>query len=134
MNLTQKQRNELWGENGPYSEIKLSIETRILDDTVSRIFAVVETNINPFTYRMIKKNRKEFKDDEIIQQLLDHVDYRGQEHGYVTCAFRAQLIDGDQDIMDKAQECVEYTKETLIKMHKYVMKMINKPAFVIRVD
>ncbi|MBU0578536.1 hypothetical protein KKE34_01495 [Patescibacteria group bacterium] len=38
LKLTQKQRDQLWGLDGPYSEAKLIIETRILDDTVSRVF------------------------------------------------------------------------------------------------
>jgi hypothetical protein len=123
MELSQKQREELWGDRGPYSEIRMCIETRILDDSVSRIFAVVEANINPTTYRIIKKNRDEFKDDEMIQQLLDHTDYRGRKHGYVICAFRRQLT--DDDVMRQAQAHVEYTKKTLIKMHKYVMRILK---------
>ena len=123
MELNQKQKEKLWGETGPYSEIRLSIETRILDDNVSRIFAVVEASINPTTYKIIKKNWDEFKDGEMIQQLLDHTDYRGRKHGYVTCAFRHQLI--NDDVMGQAQIHAEYTKKTLIKMHKYVMKVLN---------
>jgi hypothetical protein len=49
MELSQKQREELWGDGGPYSEIRMCVETRILDDSVSRIFVVVEANINPTT-------------------------------------------------------------------------------------
>ena len=110
MELSQKQREELWGDGGPYSEIRMCVETRILDDSVSRIFVVVEANINPTTYKIIKKNRDEFQDDEIIQQLLDHADYRGRKQGYVTCAFKRQLT--DDDVMTQAQAHVEYTKQT----------------------
>lgn len=123
MELNEKQREELWGETGPYSEIRLSIETRILDDSVSRVFAVVEASINPTTFKMIKKNRDEFKDDKMIQQLLEYSDYRGRKHGYVICVFRQQLT-GD-DITEQAQIHVEYTKQALIKMHKYVMKVLD---------
>lgn len=123
MELNQKQREELWGDGVPYSEMRLTIETRILDDHVSRVFAVVEASINPTTYRLVKKNRNEFKDDKMIQQLLNHCDYRGRKHGYVTCSFRAQLT--DDDVMDQAQVHVEYTKKTLIKMHKYVMQVLS---------
>ena len=31
MQLTPKQIDELWGETGPYSQVQLIIETRILD-------------------------------------------------------------------------------------------------------
>ncbi|MBI2634831.1 hypothetical protein HYW82_04155 [Candidatus Peregrinibacteria bacterium] len=59
MKLTQKQRDQLWGEHGPYSEAKLITETRILDDQVSRVFVVVEVAINPLTYEIIGKNIKQ---------------------------------------------------------------------------
>jgi hypothetical protein len=58
MNLTDKQIAELWGGDGPYSEAKFIIESRILDDSVSRVFLRVEVNINPFTYRIIKNIEK----------------------------------------------------------------------------
>lgn len=61
----------------------------------------------------------------MIQQLLDHVDYRGLKHGYVTCAFCKELVNGDHDIINTAQKCVEYTKLTLIKMHKFVIQQIG---------
>ncbi|MFH1412865.1 MAG: hypothetical protein ABIG10_02445 [bacterium] len=130
MEITQKQRDGLWGGTGPYSEIRLCIETRILDDKVSRIFAIVEASINPFTYRLIKKNRKKFKDDEAIQQLLDRADYRGQKYGYVTYTFSSQLVDGDKNVMKQAQAHVKYTKKTLIKMHKYVIEILDDANFV----
>jgi len=34
MKLTQKDRDKLWGESGPYTEVKLIFETRILDDNL----------------------------------------------------------------------------------------------------
>jgi len=61
MKLTQKQIDQLWGEHGPYSEAKLIIETRILDDRVSRIFIVVEVAINPLTFEIISKIRSILK-------------------------------------------------------------------------
>ena len=72
MDLTDKQTAELWGEDGPYSEARFIIEHRILDDSVSRIFLRVEVNVNPFTYKIIKKHRKEFINDEEVQKILDN--------------------------------------------------------------
>ena len=66
MKLTQKKRDKLWGEDGPYSEAWLIFETRILDDSVSRIFIIVEVHVNPFTYELIKKNRDLFADDPLV--------------------------------------------------------------------
>jgi hypothetical protein len=124
MNLNEKQQEELWGGEGPYSEVKLLTETRILDDSVSRAFVLVETNINPFTYRMIKKNREDFADDEEVQVLLDNASYQGIENGYLIYSFREQIV--SKDTMKRAQEAVEDTKKTVIRMHKYVLKKINE--------
>jgi hypothetical protein len=123
MKLTQKQREKLWGEDGPYSEAYLTFETRILDDSVSRTFVTVEVSINPFTYKLIKKNRKLFADDIMIRQVLDHSDYRGQAHGYVASVFRGEYA--DEDVMEEATPHLEYAKSTIIKMHKFVLTAIS---------
>lgn len=123
MKLTQKQRDKLWGGDGPYSEAWLIIESRILDDYVSRVFIMVEVHINPFTYELIKLHRNLFADDIIIQQLLDHSEFRGQPHGYITCAFQNEYT--DEDVMKDAQEHLRYAKATIIKMHKFVLDKIH---------
>lgn len=124
MKLTQKQRDKLWGEDGPYSEAWLIFETRILDASVSRIFIIVEVHINPFTYEIVKKNRKLFADDPMIQQLLDHAEYRGQTHGYVAYAYQNEYT--DEDIMKEAKDHLEYSKSTIIKMHKFILQVISE--------
>ena len=121
--LSPKERDELWGETGPYSEARIIINHRLLDKSVSRVFIEVEVAINPFTYKFIKKNRKEFEDDPMIQQLLDHAKFRGQAHGYVSCAFHSQYI--NKGVMDQAKEHLEYAKETIIKMHKRVLNYLD---------
>lgn len=123
MKLTDKERDQLWGEDGPYSEVDLVVEERILDDSVSRVFVEVNVHINPLTFRLIKQYRREFKDDEKIQQLLDHADWRGQKFGYVSCAFRREYT--DEKVMAEAKMHLKYTRETVIKTHKYVMKIIS---------
>lgn len=124
MKLTQKQRDQLWGENGPYSEARLSIETRILDDSVSRVFIVVEVSINPLTYEVISKNRKHFKDDAMILQLIEHADNRGEHFGYVSQAFMAEYR--DEAVMKKAEKALEYSKAVIIKMHRFVIDLLIK--------
>lgn len=134
MELTAKQIKELWGEDGPYSEARFLIEHRILDDAVSRIFLRVEVNINPFTFKIIKKNRKEFIDDEMVQKLLDNSHYLGFKDGYIAIPFEGKfLIDDDADVIKEGREILEETKQAVIRMHKYIIKMINKPAFTIRI-
>lgn len=122
--MNKKQRDKLWGEDGPYSEAWLIFETRILDDSVSRIFVIVEVHINPFTYEAIKKNRNLFDNDPLIQQLLDHSDFRGQSHGYVSLVFQDEYT--DENVVKEAKEQLEYAKATVIKMHKFVLNMINR--------
>ena len=55
MKLTKIQSDKLWGEDGPYSEVHLIIETRILDDKVTRKFIIVEQNINPLSFEILKR-------------------------------------------------------------------------------
>jgi hypothetical protein len=126
MPLNQRQIDQLWGENGPYSQVQLIVETRILDDKVTRTFVNVETDVNPFTFEYIKKNRKKFADDQKIQQLLDHSDYRGLGFGYVSMAYSEQL-DNHGSSLAGAQMAVDRCKETIIKMHKFVMDNVELP-------
>ena len=121
--LSSKEKVELWGETGPYSEARIVINHRILDESVSRVFIEVEVAINPFTYKIIKKNRKEFKNDPMMQQLLDHAEFQGQAHGYVSCAFRSQYT--NESVMSEAEKHLEYAKRTIIKMHKYILNYLN---------
>ncbi len=123
MQLTQQQRDELWGEDGPYSQASIIIQTRILDDRVSRVFVEVEADINPLTYKIIAQNRDQFRDDEMIQQLLDHIDYRGQKFGYVIGAFSCEYT--DESVMLAAEQALAYTKATIIKMHKFVIDLLD---------
>lgn len=134
MNLTAKQIAELWGEEGPYSEARSLIEHRILDDSVSRIFLRVEVNINPFTFKAVKKHRKEFIDDEMVQNILDNSRYLGFKNGYIAIPFEGKFsTDNGDDVIKQAEEILEETKQAVIRMHKYVIKMIDKPAFTIEI-
>lgn len=134
MNLTEKQIAELWGEEGPYSETRCIIEHRILDDSVSRIFLRVEVNINPFTFKIIKKNRKEFINDKMVQELLNNAEYLGFDHGYLSTAFQGKfLADDDSEVIKEAKKIIQEVKQAIIRMHKYIIEIINKPAFTIRI-
>jgi len=121
--LTKKQIEMLWGGDGPYSQTRLVREVRILDDKVSREFLVVEVDINPTTFELIKRYRNdgEFKDDIAIQQLLDHAEYRGPADGYVSMAFSDQYQEGDEEVVVEANLALQRTQETIIKMHKFVL-------------
>lgn len=121
--LSQTQLDKLWGEDGPYSQANIIIQTRILDAHVSRVFVEVEVDINPLTYEIIKQNRDHFKSDPMVSQLIDHADYRGPAFGYVSCAFSAEYI--DESVMKEAKKRLEYCTKTIIKLHKFVMNLLG---------
>jgi len=121
-NLSQKQIDRLWGEDGPYSQANLRKEVRILDDRVSRTFLIVEADINPTTtYEIVRKNRdkKEFRDDQKIQQLLNYSENREPYSGYVSMAFEREYT--DESAVYIAETALEDVQKTIIKMHKFVM-------------
>jgi len=64
--ITKKQRDMLWGQDGPYSEARIVFETRILDDEISRTFINVEVAINPTTFNICKQNLNKFKENKMI--------------------------------------------------------------------
>ncbi len=131
MKLTKKQQEKIWGESGPYSQVNFKIENRILDDFVSRIFVIVETELNPFTFELIKKNSEKFKKDKMIQGILDNSEYQGIGYGYVSCAYREELMqEGDSKVNDKtfeiAHKVLAITQQATIKMHKFTMNFLKE--------
>jgi hypothetical protein len=121
--LTAKQKDLLWSGDGkgPYSQVNLKRQVRILDNSVSRIFLVVETEINPTSFEIVKndRNEDEFKNDVKIQQLLNHAEYHGPQFGYVATAFEEEFT--DNEVMRRAENALKYTQESIIKMHDYIM-------------
>lgn len=117
--LTPKDYERMWGEDGPYSQVNLIEQTRILDNRVSRIFLVVEAEINPFTFEYIEKHRRRFEHDEAILQLLDHAEYSG-DFGYIVSAGEVEL--SDEESRRFARKQADMTTQTLIRMHKFVIE------------
>lgn len=125
---------KMWGESGPYSQVRLCEETRILDDSISRIFVVVEAEINPFTFEYVQKARDRFIGDEAVIALLDHAEYRGK-FGYVVSAGEVELK--DEGARQFAKRQADMAIETLIRMHRFVMDEFalgNKKGFGIMED
>ncbi len=113
----------LWagGDNSVYSQVNLKKEVRILNKRVSRTFLVVEVEINPTTFELVKKHRnsKEFKNEHAVQQLLDFAEYRGPAFGYVSYAFDYEY--SGVDVLAEAEMVLENTQEVIIRMHKFVI-------------
>jgi hypothetical protein len=118
----RRTKGKLWGEDGRYSQVNLIFQDRILDDSISRTFLVVEAEINPLTFEMIRDNGEEFKDNEIIRQLLGKADYRGK-FGYVICSYEKEFR--NKKDMEKTQYAVEYTTEAIVLMHRFVMRVLR---------
>lgn len=110
--LSVEDREMLWNDEGPYSEAKIIINTRILDDSVSRVTIEVEGNINPTTFKIIEKHKDLFANDPIILQLLKTAVYRDKGYGYNISAGVEEYI--DEDALERAQEKLEYTKQAII--------------------
>lgn len=120
--LTNADIEKIWGGDGPYSQVSLHEQTRILDDSVSRIFLVVEAEINPFTFEYVKKNRGRFENDETVLQLLDYAENRGK-FGYVVGAGEVEAnMDGAREFAERQRNT---TIETITRMHKFVIDECN---------
>lgn len=116
--LSNEQKGKIWGESGPYSEVYFIIETRILDDTISRVFLKVEVSINPLTFELVKKHKEQFKSDKRIQDILEYAQYRDEAHGYEASLFSVPY---DSELLDTANKVLQETEEAIITMHKFVM-------------
>jgi hypothetical protein len=79
--LTEREAAGLWGDGGPYSEVRIMRQVRILDDSVSRTFHYVTALINPTTFRLLRGLRKEIQDFQILE-CLDGAEYASREQGY----------------------------------------------------
>lgn len=120
--LAPKDYERMWGEDGPYSQVRLCEETRILDDSISRVFLVVEAEINPFTFECVKRHREHFVNDEPVIQLLDHAEYRGK-FGYVVSAGEVELRGEESKRFARKQ--ADMTIQTLIRIHTFVIEKYN---------
>ncbi len=120
--LTQQQIDDLWGGTGPYSQAHLIKEERILDDSLSRVFLIVEVDINPTTFEFIRDHRNdaELADDEEIQQLLDHSEDRRPFSGYVSMSFMGEYR--DETVLEMAELVLVRSRAMIVKMHRYFMQ------------
>jgi hypothetical protein len=118
--LSKADLDRLWGEDTPYSQVNLKEQSRILGDGISRIFLVVEGEINPFTFEYILAHRQAFGTDLAIQQLLDHAEYLGPQGGYLVCVGEEELI--DKRSFDVAFSYREMALKNILKMHDFVIR------------
>jgi hypothetical protein len=108
----------LWGDGGPYSESQIVINTRILDNSVSRIMVEVIGNINPTTFKIIKQNKDKFKNDQDVINILKCSVYWGKKHGYVVSL-------GEEDYSEEGAFARAIVKQhvltdAIIRMHDFI--------------
>jgi len=123
MKLSSKQQDQLWGEGGPYSESRVSIETRILDKKVSRTFVSVEVSLNPLTYKIISENIHRFENDNVIQAIIIQAHNEGPYIGYVAQVFIEEYR--NQYVMRKAKKIGQDAEAAIIRMHEFVMDLLD---------
>ena len=117
-----------WGETGPYSEAKMILNTRILDDGISRVTVEIDGNINPTTFKIVKKNKKVFAKDPVIIDLLESARYEGTDWGYhVSLGYEELRTDEDgEKVMDRARNKLQILKDAIIRMHEFVLDYLDE--------
>ena len=125
--LSKQQQDKLRGETGPYSEVSIKIEDRLLDNYSSRQFVSVYTNINPLTYEIAKQNIKSF--DDRIQELLMTAQYEWQKDWYVVYGFKEQVnyedIKDILPILKRAQIAKQIMTIDVINLHYFTMDLLG---------
>lgn len=117
--ISKKDIKNLWGGEGPYSEVNFIEQNRILDDGVSRIFLFVEAKINPFTFEYILKNRSKYLNDNRLQVFLDNAEYRGPYEGYVNTSPEEEFV--DKDSFELVRVYKTEAINLILKMHNIVL-------------
>ncbi len=124
MKLSDKQRDRLWGENGPHSRARLVFESKIFDDEISENILLIEVSINPFTREIIEKAKLYFKYDPRVQELIENSYYQGDDKGYVAMICFGEC--NDELVLKKAQEYMLSIQKSLIRMHEYVIDILER--------
>ncbi|MCB1307422.1 MAG: hypothetical protein KDK30_04550 [Leptospiraceae bacterium] len=109
----------LWTEDLPYSQAYLTREIRIVGDEVSRVFYYVHADINPATFEILSRHRKEINKD-FVDDFLDQAK-PGPDGGYQWAVYGREAIDEEE-----AREFEEGLTKRITEMHKIVSQLIEK--------
>ena len=125
--LSKQQKDKLRAETGPYSEVNIKIEDRLLDNFSSRQFVTVYANINPLTYEIAQQNIGSFGDR--LQWLLMTAQFQWQADGYVVCNFNTQVNYQDiteiSPVLMQAQQAKEQLTHDVIQLHYFTMDLLG---------
>jgi len=119
MALTQEQMGGLWGDGGPYSQVHVTREIRILDDGVSRTFYYVHASVNPATYAVLKKMEVQIEDEE-IQAFLKEATFVSDEEGYEWHVYGQPALSPRG-----ANRAAAKVMEAVVRMHRLVMDTLD---------
>jgi hypothetical protein len=109
----------LWGDGGPYSQVHVIRELRILDDHPSRTFYYVKANVNPTTYAVLKRRETEIEDEE-IRAFLRNATFVSDEEGYEWTVFGQAALSPRG-----ANRASEKAADAIIRMHRLVMDALD---------
>jgi len=109
----------LWGEGGPYSQVKVEREIRIMDRSISREMFYVYANINPGTISILQKFRAKITDPRILK-VVDEVKYRGPHDGYVFWP-----TDRLENNLEEANKLGSETANLIAQMHSLIMEWLS---------
>lgn len=123
INIDVDDQKALWGDFGPYSQANLVLQDRILDNFINRRFAYVELEINPYTFRLVKKHKKEFKHNSLVDHIIKRAQFRGDERGYVAGVVIREIL-SEEDMVEVTM-VMETAQKTLIEMHEFVMDKLG---------
>lgn len=121
--LTAEQRDDFWGNGGPYSEVYFSIKTRILDNAVSRYKILIHVKINPLTFEICDQNKDKFKKDKLILDILRNSFDRDETDGYQYYMLSEDLVEDKQLI--NAKKLQRKLEKAILKMHIFAMDLLG---------
>jgi hypothetical protein len=110
---------DLWGDEGPYSQVQVIREIRILDDSVSRVFHYVTANINPTTFRILQELKGRIQHPGILACLAEGK-FVSPEDGYEWTAY-GECSDSPRT----ANKVAKQIAELIIRMHHMVMQELG---------
>jgi hypothetical protein len=117
--LTERQAAGLGDDGGPYSEVRVTRQVRILDDHPARTFHYVSAIINPTTFRLLKGIRHQLQDVQILE-CLDRAEYQSREGGYEWTVFCE-----DSTSPAAANRVASDLIQVLVRMHRLVMEELG---------
>lgn len=123
MELTPEQQKDLWGDHGPYSEVRLQSHVQLLDLSQSYPLIEVIAFINPLTFKVIKQNLRLFKEDTLVCYIISKAEYNKKNEGYDSCVYFSKEI--TDEVMRTAGQYLEKTKEAVLRMHEFTMELLE---------